>query len=266
MGFLTVGLLEVPASMSANSEQAIETDVPSFFTHIPAGHFVGVSAPSNSLAEARQSAIRDVARQITAAMGMAYSHHLFIRVSGNVRNPRRVINDTLSGASQGIVTDVEANIVKSSWVTDATGSYIFFMLVYYPDKKILKMRKLSNGAKLTANIISKKGPWFELKVSEIHGVSVIISSAKLRVRQTNRFAGIITLFFWKVPQVREQIKSICLDIDPVMLCGNSARVPLPMIASKKKLVDYLTGATIENTVELQGQDEVGRPVTVKITF
>jgi len=238
--------------------------VPSFLVDVPPGHFAGVSVPSESLAKARRSAISDVIRQILGAIGMQYKHRYFDEVSGNVRNPQRMINDRLSGTTHGVVLDVEKNIVNSNWSKDASGQHVYFVLVYYPEKKIQEMRRLSRGAKIIATILYKNGKHAELKVSEVNGVSVIISSAEVTITKKNKFARVVTLFFWKVPSGVKNTTSI--SVDPVEVCSNSANIQLPIKNFGKNLVDYLLGAKFERVASLTGYDEIGRPITVSTDF
>ena len=220
--------------------------------------------PSNSLAEARKSAIDDVIRQIMAAMGMEYSHHYHNRISGSVRNPRQVIDDKLSGHSYGFIQNVQASAVESNWLIDATSKYVFFILVYYPTEQIQEMHRLSKGANVIVSFISKDEQGVRLKISEVNGVSAIISSAELRIRQTNRFARAIALFFWKVSPMVEHSQSI--SIAPIQLCQNSAVVQLLIGTTRKKLIEYLIGAKFEYILAIKGHDEIGRPVAAKINF
>jgi hypothetical protein len=185
-------------------------------------------------------------------------------VFGNVRKPQRVIDDRLSGNAQGIVLDVERSVVKSSWLTDPSGKYVYFALVYYPEEKIQKMRRLSKGAKVIATAVSGYGNYVGLKLSEVNGVSVVISSADLRIRQTNKFANVITLFLWKVPPIIEHTTSI--SVDPIKVCGNSATIQLPVNNVGKSLFDCLLGAKLRKIIVLTGCDEIGRPITVKVEF
>ena len=120
--------------------------VPSFVTSIPAGHFAGVSAPCKTLSKARKSAIDDVARQILSSVNTRYDHQYLDRISGSVRNPKRVVDDRLSKIAKGVVLGVERNIVKSAMSQDASGRHVYFILVRYSDKLISEMRRLSRGA------------------------------------------------------------------------------------------------------------------------
>ena len=120
------------------------------------------------------------------------------------------------------------------------------------------------GAKVIATVVSKNSQWVKLKVSEVNGVSVVISSADLRVHQTNRFAKTIALFLWKVPVLIEYSRSI--SIDPLDLSRNPEVLKLPIDSSRPRIVEYLIGAKFEYVLVLRGSDEIGRPITVKINF
>ena len=73
--------------------------VPSFFVKVPKEHFAGVSEPCKSLAEARKSAIYDVARQVLGSIGSRYSHRFVFDSSGNPKNPQVSIQDNLLRAA-----------------------------------------------------------------------------------------------------------------------------------------------------------------------
>jgi hypothetical protein len=256
--------LNSESSEQAHHSSANALEVPSYLTDVPPGHFTGVSTPSNSLAEARQSAIGDVVRQILGSLGAKYNYHYIDKVSGNVRNLQRVIHDSLSGTAHGIVFDVERNIVKSSWLTDAFGKYIYFVLVCYPEEKIQEMRQLSKGAKIIATVVSENEKHIELKVSELNGVSVVILSAEITVIKKNRFAKAITLFFWHVPSELEY--KISVPITPLKLCSNSKQFRLSMDKSRKNFGDYFLGAKLKRVAVLSGHDEIGRSIIAKVEF
>jgi hypothetical protein len=269
VAFLLVSMLGSPELISGSSEQPYHSNtnalkVPSYLTDIPPGHFTGVSVPSDSLAKARRSAIGDVIRQILGSIGVQYNHHYFDEITGNVRNPRRVINDRLSGTAHGILLDVEKNIVQNNWSNDTFGKYVYFVLVYYPEKKIREMRRLSKGAKVIATVVSKNDNYVELRVSEVNGVSVVISKAEVTIIKKNKFAKIITLFFWKVPLRIQNTASFPLE--PIEMCSNSANIQQPINISGKNLVDYLLGSDFERFVVFTGHDEIGRAIAVKAEF
>lgn len=238
--------------------------IPGFVTSVPAEHFFGVSEPSNSLAKARKSAIDDVIRQILGSISTQYDHDYFDRVSGNIKNIQRVIDDKLSGTAHGIVLDVERNIVRSSCLKDDSGKFVYFVLVYYPEQKIQEMRRLSKGAKVIASAIFLNDGYVRLKISEINGVAVTMSSADVKILKRNRFAKAITLFLWRVPQNTEQNYSVYFD--PVKVCGNSKPIRLSLEKFRKNLADYLLGAAFERVAVLRGHDEIGRPISLRIAF
>ena len=239
--------------------------VPSFLATTPAGHFAGVSATCPTLSEARNSAVLDVVRQVLGSIGASYGLELKHYVKGSVRGEglRRTINESLSGNAKGIVLGVEQNIVKSSWSKDGSGRFVYFILVQYPEKKILEMLRLSRGARLIATgTLDTNIDKINLKVSEVSGVSVVITSADIIIRQYNMFAKPISLFLWKVPALIEHLSSIPLD--PLQICGNSANIRIPTYTRRKRLIDHMLGANFEAIFTLNGYDEIGRAVRVKI--
>ena len=64
--------------------------VPAFLVNVPEGHFAGVSEPCKSLAEARKSAIYDVARQVLGSIGGRYDHRFVFDSSGDPKNPQEI--------------------------------------------------------------------------------------------------------------------------------------------------------------------------------
>ena len=239
--------------------------VPSFLVTTPAGHFAGVSAPSPNLSDARKSAILDVVRQVLGSIGVSYGYGSKHYVKGNVRGegPQRTVEESLSGTAKGIVLGVEQNIAKSNWSKDGSGRFVYFVLVRYPEEKIREMRRLSKGARLIATDISDPSTdEIKLKVSETNGVSVVLTSADIIIRKHNRFSRPISLFIWKVPSMIEQ-KSL-ISIVPVKICSNSIKIQIPTNTFRKSLTDYLVGANLELIANLNGYDEIARPVAVKI--
>jgi hypothetical protein len=239
-----------------------ELKPPFFITHVPQEHFAGISEPSKSLTKARKSAIDDVVRQILGSISTQYDHKFIDRVSGNIKNMQRVIDDKLSGTAHGIVLDVEKNIVKSFWSKDGSGKFVYFVLVYYPEQKIQEMRRLSKCAEVIASVLFIRNGNVQLKISEINGVEATISSVNIKVLKKNRFAKAITMFLWHVPQITEQRYSVYFD--PIIVCGNSKHTEIPLKNYPRKFTDYLLGAKIERIAVLKGYDELDRPISLWI--
>lgn len=238
--------------------------VPGFVTSVPKSHFAGVSTPCKALSEARKSAVNDVVRQVLGTIGIEYDYKFFDLVSGDPRNPKRVIDDRLYGVAHGVVLGVGQSIVKSSWWQDATGRYVYFILVRYPDKKIREMRRLSKGAKILASVISENQKNVKLRVTEVNGVSVVLSSLDITVRKRNRYAKAISFYIWHVPSGSQSRMSIA--IDPVRVCGGTSEVKLPLDGMDKDFIDYLLGADLKRVAVLKGHDELGRPISAKVVF
>jgi len=237
---------------------------PSFLSTTPEGHFTGVSSPCPDLSEARKSAILDVVRQVLGSIGSTYGFESKHYVMGNARGEvlRRTVEESLSGTARGIVLDVEKNIVKSTWSKDLFGKFIYFVLVRYPQKMIDEMRRLSKGPRLIAKLIKVTGNKIILKASEVNGVWVVLNSADITVTKTYRFSKAISLFAWKVPKKVDH--NSLISIDPVQICGNSENIQLPTRDHRKSLTDFLLGTNLKLVAILNGYDEIGRPVSVKI--
>jgi hypothetical protein len=248
----------------AHGQPAKTVSVPDFVTSVPLGHFAGISPPAPSIDQARKLAVLDVIRQVLSAIGIEYHHSFTDLISGTPYNPKRIINDQLSGAANGVVLGVDQNIVQSSWCRDGSGKYIFFVLVHYPYERIANMRKLSKGPRVTACLISISDNNVRLKVSQVNGIPVMISSAVMMVQKRNRFAKAISFFVWHVPSGSDHRVSVA--IDPVHICTGSREIMLPFDECKKSLSDYLLGANIQHIVVLKGYDDLGREVSAKVVF
>jgi len=239
--------------------------VPSFLMHVPQGHFAGVSGPMGSLAEARKGAIGQVVRQIVSAINIRYDHTYYDRASGNIRSPRRIVDDRLTAVASGVVLGVEQGIVESSYCRDHTGRYIFFLLVRYPQDRIEMMRRLSQGAKVTASLVRLFKGSALLKVSESNGVGVVLSSIDANMRKVNQNAGMISKFIWKVSSGSSHSYSVALD-KPINICGGSREVSVPLRMPEKKVKDFLLGSKFDFDISLKGHDELGRPVVANVSY
>lgn len=236
--------------------------VPDFMTLVTTGHYAGISPPSQSMADARLSAVHDVVRQILGSIGVEYDYAFASVVSGDPRRPNRRVSDKLSGVAHGIVVDVERNIVKTVW-HEHYGRYVCFILVRYPDKLIERMRRLSKGSKVVASVIGGTGGDVVLRVTEVNGVAVVLTSADVTIRKQNRYAKWISFYVWKVSKGSRGYYSVALN--PIKVCGGSREIRLKTHA-QKDLKDYLLGADLTHTAVLNGHDEIGRAVRVQVSF
>ena len=254
-------------SISGNFAHAQPTktlSVPDFVTSVPLEHFAGISPPISSIDKARKLAVSDVVRQVLSAIGIEYQYRYTDLISGTPYNPKRVINDQLSGVAHGVVLGVDQNIVQSSWYRDGSGKYIFFVLVHYPYELIANMRRLSKGARVIASLISESDNNIRLKVSQVNGVPVVILSAVVLIQKKNRFAKAISFFVWHVPSGSDH--RVLVAIDPVHICKGSGEIRLSLDRCKKSISDYLLGAKIERVVVLKGYDDLGREISARVVF
>lgn len=236
--------------------------VPAFVTNIPRSHFAGVSPPCDTLSDARKASIDDVVRQILSAVNAEYTHQYLDRVSGNVRDPVRQVDDRLSKIAKGVVLGVEKGIVKSSWSKDASGRYVYFILVMYPDKNISEMRRLSKGAKAIGRVVRTGNNEIMIRITEVNGVAVTLLSVDVTVRKTNQYAGFISYYIWKVP--KGSVVRFSQAIAPVRVCGSSSTLRIKIPGNEKRFTDYLLGAALDVQGVIKGTDEIGRDVTVNV--
>ena len=254
-------------AITGYSEQTLPSkllNTPGFVSSVPSGHFVGISAPSGSLSEARNSAIGDVVRQVLGSIGVAYEYRSLDIVSGNPRKPKRWIHDRLIRTGNGVVSGIEQHIVKGSWHRDSYRRYIYFVLVKYPDEQIQEMRRLSKGAKIIASVISYVDGEIRLKISEVNGVSAVISSADITIRKSNRFEPFISFCIWKVP--KSSSNQFKIAIGPVRVRNSFEKITFQIKDSDKNFKDYLLGSETQCVAVLHGHDELGRAVSTQVTF
>ena len=241
-------------------------EIPAFVMSVPPSHFAGISSPCRSIGEARRSAISDVVRQVLGSIGVEYEHSYVDKVSGNVRGqgPKRVVNERLRGVSHGVVLGIEQRIVESSWCCNKSGKYHYFVLVRYPDSMIQEMRRLSKGARVVVSVVSVNSGDAVLRVSETNGVSVVMSSADVKVNKKYKFSKFISFCVWHVP--KGSVHRVSVALDPVKICSGSRKVSLPLSGCNKDFFDYLLGAKLERLAVLKGHDELGRTVSAQLIF
>jgi predicted alpha/beta-fold hydrolase len=136
-------------------------------------------------------------------------------------------------------------------------------LVHYPEALIAKMRNLSLGSKMLATYVGRSGDDAFIRVTEVNGVAVVLTSADIKICKQNRFAKTISFFIIQIPE--ELHEKFRVELDPVKVCANSQTVRLSLTESKS-VSDYLLGAKIKHQIELKGYDEIGRTVSVHLAF
>jgi hypothetical protein len=238
--------------------------VPDFISHVPPGHYTGVSGPCVDLQSARNSAISDVVRQILGSINAEYNQFYSIKISGSPQKPEMLIKDEFSRIASGVVLDVEKNIVRSSYCLDVSGRYICFVLIKYSELQIKKMRHLSRGGNVVASALPQSGSILRVKVSETNGVAVTLVSADISVLKKNHFAKMINFCIWKVPYNSKE--SFSLALNPIKICGGASIIKIDVHRFQKDWNDYLLGTRLEFDIKLKGFDEIGRTVFTSINI
>ena len=207
----------------------------------------------------------DATRQVLRPVGTNYRNDYLDITYGNPHDgPQRYVNERIIGISNGVIKGVEQNIVQSDWIKDESGQYVCFILVRYPGRLIKEMRRLSNGARVLAAVTESESGNTEFILTELNGVSVVFSSAKMMLSKNNRFSKAISFFIWQVPESAESQKTITFR--PVRLQSSSRKIILPIEGFDRNLKDYLLGAKVTRAIEFHGIDEIGRPVTATAEF
>jgi hypothetical protein len=237
--------------------------IPAWVTDIPTHCFVGISGPCRSIEEAREQALSSVISQILQAMGAEYSLKHRSRLSGTIHASQHELKEELIYTARWFIRSIQQHI-KQSDIQGVRGKYICFILVEFPPEEIEHLRRLTIGPKLGAKIVRKDSNWITIEVRETNGVEVTLTDYRITTTIENRHADIITLFAWKVPERSRTTSEGSID-HPVSVKGNSQKLSIPNPSSAVSLKSFLLGAQPRTEIIIQGHDERGQPVAVKVT-
>lgn len=140
------------------------TTKPTFIEQVPPGHYLGISVECQQLAEAREDSIQNIIKQIFQQIGAEYN--LEFEKETNAEDNQVVVNvsDRFSYNTAGLLADIE---VKDSYYEKINGMYVFYALVYFPQTKIIRARKIieeENSKRLAQyELFIEKGKDFESK-------------------------------------------------------------------------------------------------------
>lgn len=199
-----------------------QAQLPDYVLRVPQDHFVGISAPSKNIREARMSSINNAMEQIIRAMGATYSLNYKDRTYGNVVAIKREIEDDLEILAGWFVKAVEQNIVKSDFVTNENNFYIFFTLIRFPDEKIEEMRKLTIGPKVMARIVETDGNVARIEMAEINGVPVTIYEYEINAETFYKRADFVSYYIYKVP--KSKTINYCQTLEMPLILNSSCSV------------------------------------------
>jgi len=115
------------------------SEKPSFIEQVPHCHYLGISIECQQLAKAKEDSMHNVIKQILQQIGAEYNLE-FEKVTYAEDNQVDVIvKDSFSYNTAGILADIE---VKASYFEKVKGKYVFYTLVYFPQSKIIRARKM----------------------------------------------------------------------------------------------------------------------------
>lgn len=240
-----------PTPITAPPQAAItapippEPQIPSWVSRPPKGCFVGISRLTDSLAQARQAALESATLQIQQAIGQ-----------GTTMPPQ---------LSQWLNARVLQNL-QDLQIQNRQGRFTCFALVRFDGAEQAMFSRLGQGADLSARLVDRTPQSLIFKAREAHGVGVTLTRFSARLATTNTHAQMITLFAWKVPESDERTWQGPLSRE-LSLKGNEDQAWLSLDQPQQTFWrDQVLGAKHQLTLELLGQDELGRPVRVPVAL
>jgi len=236
--------------------------IPDWVNRIPKDGFVGISGFCTSIEEARQQALHSSVAQIVQNMGAEYSLSHQSTLTGNARHAHHELKERLAYTARWFVSSVNENILESD-IQEIKGKYVCFVLVKYPRVMIDKLRKLTIGARAGARMQSKENGRVNIEVRENNGVEIILTGYEVKLETTNRNAGVITMFFMKVPKAASHTAQGMIE-KKVSVKDGVGTLTIRYPASVADLKSFILGSENEISILLHGYDEIGRPVTIPV--
>ena len=237
-------------------------NMPEWVTHIPINSFVGISGSCESIKEARQQAIESALCQILQTMGAEYELTHESTLSGNLHKSHHALKERLAYTAKWFARSVHQNIKKSD-IRQIQGRYVSFVLIDFPPARIERLRKLTIGPKVAARVVKKKANQFVIEVRENNDVQVFLTDYHLKMTTNNRHAGIITLFALKVPDSAIQ-EFDCVFDRKIILKEKTEMLYIPLPSPDTDLKSLILGSETRIDIILQGHDELGRPLSIRV--
>ena len=236
--------------------------LPYWVTNIPENAFVGISGPSRSIEEARQQAMNSAIGQILQAMGADYQLTHESVLSGNLDQSRHELKERLAYSARWLLDSVQQNARQYAFQETGDG-LVAYVLVQMMPWELERLKKLTMGAKLTAQITERSGDHVSVEVRELNGVRVTLTDFRMTVSAVHRNAGLITLFFWKVPESEVLTHEGALP-RRLLLKNSTDKAVIGIHGDRIGLRTVLMGTQRDVSIEISGYDEVGRPVSVPV--
>lgn len=236
--------------------------LPYWVTHIPENAFMGISGPSRSIEDARQQAMNSAISQILQAMGADYQLTHESVLSGNLDQSRHELKERLAYSARWLLDSVQQNARQYAFQETGDG-LVAYVLVQMMPWELERLKKLTMGAKLTAQIMERSGDHVSVEVRELNGVRVTLTDFRMTVSAVHKNAGLITLFFWKVPG--SEVLTHEGALPRRLLLKNSAdKAVIGINGDRIGLRTVLMGTQRDIVIDISGYDEVGRPVSVPV--
>ena len=213
---------------------------------------------------ARDKALREVLCQVLRSVGAQYSLKFDSSVvmkngTGGDRVSRRV-SEKFHYSSSAFLSEIEKNIVSSSYRRGVSGGFMYRILVYFPPRLIERARRLSLGAKVVARVVGGG----VIEVREVNGVKVMLNEYSVRIDERNRHAGFLNYYVMSVSGGGSRTFKRAFSDVVVLVGGQVKRVKVMVPTSRVGLKGLVLGTTRSVMVSILGTDEVGRVVRVQV--
>jgi len=267
--FLDRNVSEPKQPPQLNTVQAVKlenprrVDIPAWATAVPENCFIGISRLCDSIGEARNQAVDSAITQILQSMGAEYrlSHQSTLSSDGG--QTETDLEEHLAYTSKWFLHSVQQNI-KKTHIQHLKGEHICFVLVEFPPERIEHLRKLTIGPRVGARVVAQSGNHIDIEVIENNGVRVDLTGYEIQIKTTNRHAGIITMFAFKVPDASVNNHQGVFK-DRVSLCESSELITLPTPSRDNDgFAPLILGSKDKITIIIHGHDEIGQPICLII--
>lgn len=236
--------------------------IPDWVSNAPRHGFVGISGLCPSIEEARQQALHSAISQIVQNLGAEYNLSHQSVLEGNAQHARHELKERLSYTARWFVRAANEN-VRQTDVQEIKGKYVCFLLVEFPPEMAEKLRRLSMGPKAGARIVQLAGDRVLVEARENNGVEISLTDFELEVTTQNQHAGLITMFFWKVPESETRTFKGVIE-KRVQLRDSAERFTLPIPSPDQTLKSAILGSTNQARIVLRGYDELGKAVSLPV--
>ncbi len=230
---------------------------------VPRDHYLGISPPCESVAEAKEKALRDVICQVLRTMGAEYNLRFDSHITMDSDRISRNLEEKFIYKASGLISELEQHIVSASYHRFKHG-VVYEMLVHFPERLIKKMQRLSRGAK----VIAKKVDHDTIELTEVNGVAVMLTEAEIVVTKRHKNAPFLNYYVMKVSDGSTNTYRRAFKKPVALKKGIVWHVSHPVSGkrNKRSLVNFILGTERTESAVFIGVDEVGRPVRVPVPF